>query len=299
MEPSETSKYHDLIAEATRRRDAATVIRLVTELVESTEGAEKAYWLRYRAAVKRNFGDDENQESVEADLAEAMRTWPEDVATSVYAALNRVFTEQQISHLNDIPRHLRHAAYQRLNGEWVFWSNIGYLQWLRRRFYQSYRAYTRTVHLYRNLSAEKRKNNGGWAVPVYSWHGRAALRLGRLEEAGADVAQATAVDRECERRHLHPMYLAIARAELAFAEGRFRAAIEEIQIGRSRSTAGAFRIHPVSQIDCDLVAARVARAEGNLVGFEHFCERALHIAEDKKLAFTAAEVQAVRNGALW
>jgi tetratricopeptide (TPR) repeat protein len=299
MEPSKTSKVRDLIAEAIRRRDAATVIRLVTELVDSTEGAEKAYWLRYRASAKQDFGRGGNPEAIEADWAEAMRAWPEDVATPVYAALNRAMSEQQMSHLKEIPRHLRHAAYQRLNGEWVFWSNIGYLRWLRGRFYQSYRAYTRTVYLYRNLPAEKRKNNGGWAVPIYCWHGRAALRLGRLEEAVADVAQATAVDQERERKHLHPIFLAVARAELAFAEGRFQAAIEEIQIGRSRSTAGAFGLPPVSQIECDLIAARVARAEGNPVGFQHFCERALQVAVDQKLAFSEAEVKAVLNGALW
>lgn len=299
MEPWETGKIKDVLAEAIRNRDALTIMRIVTEQIESTQGAEKAYWLRYRAAAKRLYGDDGNQMTIEADLAEAVAVCPEDASVRIYTVLNRTIANQCLRYLAETPRSMWHAAWERLAGDWRFWSNIGYLHYLRRRYAKAYRAYTRTRDLYLNISPEERKHNGGWAVPVYCSLGRAALRLGRVDEAVAAVAAATAVDRERERKHLNPMFLAVARGELAFAKGQYRVAIEEIQIGMSRVAAGSHRRDPVSQLECDLIAARVARAEGNLTAFQHFCEQARVVASENGLSLSEAQVRAVLNGALW
>ncbi|MDF2626357.1 MAG: hypothetical protein K0R39_188 [Symbiobacteriaceae bacterium] len=302
MEPQTNSDIHNRVLEAIRAKDEVALMRLLTEQVESTEGADKAYWLRYRAAAKRGFRQPDYQSSIEADLAEAARANPDDVTSIVFDALDRACSEQRLAHLTNLRHQMRHAVRKQMWGDWRFWRAVGYIQRHRRRFYQSYHAYTRALHLFLNLikvKPEELRSNGGWAIPLYSWHARAAIRIGRKDEGLASVARASHIDAEKVRKHMNPLFLSLAQAEVAYAEGRYRVAIEHLQEGKNRAAAGQFRLSPLEQIDCDLVAARIARAEGNETGFLHFGERALAVAIEHKLPLSEVTVRAVLNGAMW
>lgn len=299
MEPWKTGKIHDLIADAIRNNDAATIMRLTTEQIESTEGAEKAYWLRHRAMAKRQYGNALTEASVDADLTEANLVDPTDVTSAVKDILNRAVVEQRLSYLAQIDCRLRSAIRRELYGDWRYWAQIAHLHRIRRRFYQSYRAFSRELRLFLNLSPEEMRNNVGWTIPISCNHARAALRAAKLDEAVTSLERAIAVDRAVERKHMNPIYIAIAQAEVAFAQGRYPEAIQALHAGRSRAAAKEFRPMPLDQIAADLIAARVARAEGNMAGFQHFCERALAVAVENSLPLSEAEVRAVLNGALW
>lgn len=299
MEPWTISAIHDVLADAMRNNDPVTIMRLVTEQIESTEGAEKAYWLRYRAMAKRRYGHALNRASVEADLTEANLADPSDVTSAVKDILNQAVVQQHLSLLAQIDRRLRPAIRKELYGDWRYWTQIGHLHRLRRRFYQAYRAFSRALRLFLNISPEEMRNNRGWTIAVSSSQARAALRVGRLDEAVISLDRAIAVDREVDRRHMNPIHLAIAQAEVSFAMGRYAEAIHAMQMGRSRAAAKEFRPMPSDQIDTALIAARVARAEGNMAGFQHFCQQALDMALDNNLPLTATEVQAVMDGAIW
>jgi tetratricopeptide (TPR) repeat protein len=298
MEPWKTSALHDILANAMRSNDALTIMRLVTEQIETTEGAEKAYWLRYRAMAKRHYGHALNQASVEADLTEANLTDP-DFTANVKYILNQAVVQQRLSLLAQIDCRLRPAIRKELCGDWRYWAQVGHLHRLRRRFPQSYRAFSMELRLFLNISPEEMRNNRGWTIAVSSVHARAALRVGKLDEAVISLERATAVDREMDRKHVNPIYLAIAQAEVSFAMGQYAEAIHALQMGRSRAAAKDFRPMPPDQIDTALIAAKVARAEGNMAGFQHFCQQAMDLAMDNNLPLTATEVQAVMDGALW
>jgi len=91
---------------------------------------------------------------------------------------------------------------------------------------------------------------------------------------------------------------ALAQAELALHQGEFKAAHAALQQGLARNAETPYaRLKPLTQVKVELFAARLARAQGNMVGFQHFAQRALAIAREEDLPLSAAAVTAVIQGA--
>jgi len=235
---------------------------------------------------------------VDADWEEARRVAPHDPEIIVYEALDRCIIFERIGELKAIPATMRPLVRTKLFGVWRYWYGMGGLHMLRRRWHQSYRAFGKAQALLDSLRPEEYVRVAGYTVHLRARRARAALRCNRPDSAALEVDLATEFDARKERKYLHPIPLALARADLALYHGRFQDARTEIQQGLTRLAASqTLKMFPQGLIDQDLLAARIARAEGNDVGFRHFAERALALAIENRLAWTEATVRAVMEGA--
>ncbi|HYF91455.1 MAG TPA: hypothetical protein VD969_04335 [Symbiobacteriaceae bacterium] len=284
------------IVEAIRRNDRATALRLLDEQVEKAEGREKAFWLATRANMRKQIGTPEQHSAAEADWQEAYRL-DKDNPLFVLMLIHDAVASQRLDQLRNLPKSTRTRIRTELFDDWRFWNNVGFLHRFLRRWYPSYRANTKALKLYLALSPEQRKYDEGWILPLRCWHARAALRVGRIGEAIADVGQAEEIFRE--RPYISPMHLALAKADLAISQGDYPAAQEALYTGTAvlAQTPEQARPSPLVRLECLILAARISRAEGRVAGLRNFCEQALAIAVEAERPYTEREIRLIMDGA--
>lgn len=285
------------LREAIRAHEWIECLTLTTEQVESTEGEEKAYWLTLRAEVRGWLARPAESAAAEADMQEAWRLGKDDPSFVVTRVLKKAIVTQQPELLREIPRSMRARARGELFGDWRYWMDLGAYHKMRRRWYQWYRSETRAVKVYLALSPEERKYDSGWIYHLRCVHSLAATRIGRLDEAAEDVRLAAETRRE--RPDISPMLLAWAQAELALCQGDYPAAKEALNAGTAllAQIPRHIRPDPTTLAEFHMLAARIARAEGNMVGFRHFCEQALAIAIVAKFPCTERDIRLIMDGA--
>lgn len=287
----------DRLMELSRVGDKATSLRIVSEVIDTTEGAEKAYWLRYRATLQHSvLRTPPTDPFYRTDLEEACRLDPTDVEGVILPILSAVASEQDFSHLKLIPATLRPDIRRKLSPSWRCWYLMALIHWWRRRWYQSYQACHKAVSLLSAASPEVRKYYLGWLAMYHLGRGRAALRLGRPDEAAADIEQTFRI---MENRPLvTPLWPYIGRAELALHGGDCEAALAAMHKGIALTAhRPASEFLKQDRVELAILAARIAGAQGNQLGFEHFCQHGLTLALENKLPWSEAGFRALLAGA--
>lgn len=296
--PANAGEVLERLMAATVAKDLVAIVNIHNEQVENSQGHDRAYWLRQRAFSRLNYGTPANIPAAFADLDEAFEIDGDDLAHHLFVK-SFAIRLQRPELLKLPPCAIRARIRRESYDNWRYWADIGGLQRLRRRWPQSYRGYKRCLQTYLNTSPEDLKQMRGWLIVIYSWCARAAIRVGRLDDADLLSARMMEVFAEEERPHFHPTILTITRGELAFSRGQFQAAKMEMQSGMEKARRENHLIPSLVEIDHNLLAARIAREEGNMVAFEYFCGQALEICQKSSLPLSEAEVRAVWGGAIW
>ncbi|HWI62780.1 MAG TPA: hypothetical protein VNT75_13120 [Symbiobacteriaceae bacterium] len=297
MHPYVDKKALDEYIRAIRSNDLIGQMRIITESIERSVGAEKAYWLQRRAACRMHItGNGEYSGQNRADFEEAFRLVPDDLQGQLFGYLNRAFSLQQAAPLGEIPHALRVRIWK--EGLWhrySFWLMAGDFHWLRRRWYQAFRAYTRSMEKLAIMTEEEYRRYEGWYYVLYSNRARAGLRCGHAGRVADDLQKAEAMTPN--RPHLHPWYLAMAKGEWALVRGEYADALGAINACLARLVeVPTMMTLDTQRIELDLLAARIARAQGNQVGFDSFCAKALNLCLEKRLPMSEAHVRAVMAG---
>ncbi|MDF2629432.1 MAG: hypothetical protein K0R39_3263 [Symbiobacteriaceae bacterium] len=290
---------HDMTAQLSRaflEKDYGTCLAMLNTLIPTSEGQEKVHWLRLRMQVRRHVEPTALSPLIEADLAEAFAAAGGDGATLVPLVLEQVLLTQQLHFLTLIPRTMLRTAWPSLAVNWRFQADLSSLHWLLRKWRKSYHARLRAIEIIAS-SPEEKARNGGWLTQIRTWCARSALRCG---EADAAVQQLELSLTEQRRRKtpLPPASTALAKAELALFRGEYRAAqVEMTHLLGSLSEMPDVKTHAIVHIDLNLLAARVARAEGNSAGFDHFCARALAGCRENEMPLMKRHVYLMKDGA--
>ncbi|HWI62779.1 MAG TPA: hypothetical protein VNT75_13115 [Symbiobacteriaceae bacterium] len=282
--------------QAIRANDLTAQMRIIAENLERSQGVQKAYWLSRRALLRmRITGEQLITGQNQADVEEATRLSNQSIDALLTPYVNRAFTFQQVAPLGEIPKELRVRIWK--EGFWHafwFWRLAANFHWLRRRWYQTFRAYTRAIEALTIMPDEEREPYEGWYYVLYSGRARAALRCGRSEQALVDLARTEAM--MPTRPHLHPWHKAMAAGDVALYAGDYAKALAEVHTCVARLAELQMKLSDWWQVELDLLAARIARAQGNRVAFEGFCEKALTLCLEKRLPMSEAHVRAILQG---
>lgn len=297
----ESEPYQRLVV-AVRAHDWGTMSTILEEQVAASTGREKAFWMSARLShwLRRSLTP-----------LDCQRYWPEVEAIFLIAPEDPFVQKAALSQasvialrtqqLGTIPRWVRLArkGWQLLRAEGdTYWSLRAIACELRSHWLPAYRAYSRALAHCLSRTGAKQKALEGHLVFVYAGRAIAGLACGRTDHVEADITASITYLNQFPRSYMHPMPTALAEAEWALYQRRFRDAHAALQQGLARNAETAYARHePEMAARIELFAARLARAEGNMVSFLHFCERALGIAREHGLVLTARSVQAVRAGA--
>lgn len=295
----ESVSYQELVL-ACRSGDQGKQAAIVERRLAETNGAEKAFWLRARARQRiKGAALPPFSELAWSDLVEALHVAPQDHPTwaiTLSAALDLCVTTESFQRAAPTLKNVRWISGA-LRKEPVFWHSVGMLRLKLRKWCAAERAFTRALRAYSTLSATRKDNLQCRLAHSYAWRAVAAAASGMAEQAAADVEQAFAMA-ACAPHGVQFAILGLAKAEVAFSAGRVQEARIALQQGLMEDgLQGRKRLAPSHQVETELLAARMARAEGNMVGFAHFCDRALALCNQYDLSLTRDCVQAVQAGA--
>jgi hypothetical protein len=172
---------------------------------------------------------------------------------------------------------------------------LGRLELKRRRWYSAYRHLTLALELFEASPEIFRARQKGYWHFHFTRRARAAVAMGWLDKAEADIAESRSIANDRPPGYFAPYPLALAKASLACAQHRFSDARFFLQ--QADAQPSEFPRLPDAEVDFLLIAARIARAEGNMQSFGHFCQRALVYCTERDMRLTKASVQAAMNGA--
>jgi tetratricopeptide (TPR) repeat protein len=281
--------------------DLTALNRHLEARLAATQGRERAFWLLVRA--NRRAMDVQVSHVLDAawaDLEEALRIAPDDPsnrADTLAAALNICLTTERSELFLPTLKGLRHCYYL-VDPVGVFWQYVGIMHMKRRRWHQAARALERAIVEFTELEPVRKELYECRLSHCYAWRAIGLVACGRIEESVASIELGQALARRQPPQGLNHLLFATAQAEVALHEGRPQVARSALQHGLVLDSDANRPKQPPSQLaEIDLLAARIARAEGNQVGFTHFCNKALAICDQYKLPLTAARVRAVLAGA--
>lgn len=296
----ETERYQALV-KASRAMDHVAQARIIDAALSETEGAEKAFWLllqrerRWSGTLQRASGADQ----VWTELREILSMAPDDPKNRYgvvrQALVSYYYTERKDLWSEFFPLIRRDLGPVLREGK--DHHIVAMLRLLQRRWCAALRCSSRMLAAFQAAPPAVLSAQRGRLVFFHAVRATAAAACGHLELASADVQRAMEVDAEFVRGYLEPYPLVFAQAEVALARGDFRAAQAALQEGIARSAVSQYKPRPADKVKFDLVAARIARAEGNMVGFHNFCNRALANCHDFDLRMSEITVRAIMAGA--
>lgn len=300
VEPLRENDSYRQLVQAVRARDHIRQIQIIDTCIRETVGAEQAFWLRARVDRQvRGLVAPRDLQPAWGDLSTALDMAPDDPENQqavLNSALMLAVATEEYHRLAPFMARLRPRGTPLVQHE-AFLGTLGLLYLKRRRWDLAYRTFTNAIDAFRAMPPDRQRASEGRLIYLHANRAIVAAATGRVETAAMDVASAQTTDRKFMRDHLNPLALALAQAELAFCSGRLQDARAALQRGIMRVAAARRRLWPNDQVSFHILAARLARAEGNMVGFSHFCNKALELCAEHKLVVTGQTVRAVMAGA--
>lgn len=293
-----TPLYQEL-TEAFRAGDSVRVAAIIERGIAETTGPQQANWKRLQWGRRwAYFATPDRWKEAWAELHEMLQMAPDDLDTqrdALAMSLSLVPYYERLRGLSLIIPLMRANLPELMKG-WGPRYFLGRTLLIRREWRRAYTILTRSAESLENAAPERREAQKGNLNFIYADAACAALRAGHPDSACMHIEQAEAIERLFRPNYLHPAHLAFAKAELALWERRHTDALSIIQDGISRIEQNKHKLSPAFRACFDLLAARVARAEGNTVGFRHFAERALAISLENQLTWSERTVRAVLDG---
>lgn len=290
--------YQQLIV-AVNQRDVPRQRLIQDEALARTEGAEQAFWYLVRAGNKAAWAGMVIDGCWE-DIAIAVHTAPDHPnirRIAVATAIAFVLRTEQVWRLKPYIPQLREALRDSPD-QALLQYNLGQLQLRRGKWGTALSTLNQALDGMAGWSPERMAANRGRLFIGHAQRARAAVACGQFELARRSIEAAAEVARDRVTSPFEYMALAVAEAELALAQERFGDARHALQMGLMRDTTGEWlRSSGSGRAQAELVAGRIARAEGNMEAFFQFCEKALAIAAQRDLCLTEARIRAVMAGA--
>lgn len=287
------------LADAARNRDYAQITQIIDDQVAATTGPEQAFWYLVRSSKQTYKPGRPDADLAWADLESALRAAPDDEPTRAGAMINSLLlflhTErpgQLVSVVRLLGRDL-----PRLKRFWTYCYNIGLFHMLTGRMNLALGAMTRAIDGFMALPPLEADLQRGHLPRLHYWRAICAVANHLPEQAEADIAAGEQLFLTLSESSRSPLVPALARADLALYRRQWAEARSHLQAGVTQS---GLNLHISSDrllIKADLLAARIARAEGNQAGFRHFAEKALARTEYHDLPLSAALVRRVMDGA--
>lgn len=281
--------------------DRTALNREVQDRLAAAQGRERAFWLTVRAN-QRVMGTQLTHvlDAAWSDLEEALRIAPDDPsnrANTLATLLNICLISERAAMFLPTLKALRHC-YRLVDPPAIFWQYLAILHFRRRRWHQSARAFGRAIAEFNRLEPVRKALYECRFAHCHAWHAITLVACGRVEAAAAALEAGLLWAQRQPPQGLNHIMFAMAQAELALHAGHLQEARSALQRGLMLdSMSNRPKQAPAQVAETALLAARIARAEGNEVGFAHFCSKALAICDEYKLPLTAARVRAVMAGA--
>jgi hypothetical protein len=284
--------------EANKAKDVARLGRILDHQIATTSGSEKAFWLALRFEKRiGTYRSLREYQTAWTDLYEmlclsspgdpGMANTVTNMALHVYLMLERSNGMETL--LPMLRQSLHHLSFYHIR------ATLARLALVKRRWYSAYRHFTLAREQFEASPANFQEGQKCKWHFYFARRASAAVALGWLDKAEADIARSRAIRDEYRGSSLSPHDLGLAEAALAYAQRRFVDARAALQFADAQPITHAR--WPSCEVDFLLMAARIARAEGNTRSFEHFSLQALEICREQNLPLSAAAVNAVMNGA--
>lgn len=288
------------LTEAIRQDDVPRAGAIIAEQIAATVGEEHFFWLGMQVSARLRYAK---------TALERLEHWPAVIALGREAGADpdrqkRVIGQAFVVLLDAerVPELARFclslrpgfALYQRQG--WAYQFNRGFLHRLHGRWERMHVAFTRSLEAFLRLPDMQQSPTMGNLINIYAERSVAAAMLGRLESARADLREAMQVEQRLPGERRWVTY--IAEAELSLLAGEVDRARTLLQGAAVRLTSDGFAGYPRARVRMELLAARLARATGNMASFHHFAARALAIATEHELKLSEAEVRRIIDGAL-
>lgn len=294
-----SSEPYQRLIKAVIGRDYPGIHRIIEEQLAGTTGAEKAFWLFTRSGKWGIVTNELNRQRAWDDLEEALRTAPDDLDVGRFAlnsALGKSLQTEKLDRLQGVIRRLQ-PNLRRLKTGWAYWLHIGDLHGLKGHWRQAYSAFDRSIQQFHEQGPEAHDSFKGYLPRLHCQRAVGAVACGHPGQAATDVETARHLFTTVSATAQNPLTMAVALAELALCRGERAEARSALQAGVTG--AGLNPGHMPGDrrmIQVDLLAARIARADGNAAGFRHFAEKALSRAEQLDLQLSAAQIRRVMAG---
>ncbi|HLN61172.1 MAG TPA: hypothetical protein VK464_06415 [Symbiobacteriaceae bacterium] len=280
--------------------DATTQFAIINTQLATVAGAERAFWLRVRANERaRSAMLPHDAQLVWLDLDEAVRTAPDDVdnrAQALVHSLGVCVRTERVDRFHAIQQSMRQWS-RTIARMPYFWQNMALLHMRRRRWHQALCDCTKALQTVHGNSATLPDLKLCHQAHLHMYRSLAHMACGHLQQAMSDLAHAQLLAEQHNPARINHVAFALAEGELHFRQGSTQLARAALQKGLMKSASYKQRPDPWRLVETELLAARLARAEGNAVGFEHFCSRALTLCSQYDLPLSAASVAAVLAGA--
>lgn len=291
-----SERYQRLIL-AVRRGDFQERRAIFAEGIAQSTGVERAHWLLIRAGGMFTLLAPP-LDAIRSDVDAALALAPEDpeiVASAGLTILGIVMKTEQAAEMGHwwriIPRAVRQTP-----DPWMFHSNFGLLAWRRQRLGPALRHFNKVLAEMAVWAPERLQAYQGRYFLAHCSRANIALEAGEMELAERDIQAADAMYESVSHVYVSDRLLALAKAGLALHRGDLQGARQALQMIRAREREPRYTRDPYfQQAEMDLVAARIALAEGNLPAFHHFTEQALGLAERNRMAMTARRIRAIRD----
>lgn len=293
----ESVEYQQAV-NACRNNNRAALDRIIEERLATVGGSERAFWLSIRASHRaKDAVLPHLMDFAWADLEEARRAAVNDLAASAMAisaafkiAVHGEMADRAVQYLKPL-RHVHGCAPLPF-----FWQDMGELNMKRGRWHKAVQAFGRALAIYDSLDEYEKTLHECRPPHFYAWRAISLAHLGSVAKARQDVDRAFALSSELPAANINHLTLGTARAEVALAAGSPQEARTALQQGlMNHSLHKRPRATPAQLAETEFLAARIARAEGNVVGFDNFCEKALAICRQHRLSMTEARVRAAQN----
>lgn len=284
---------------AVRSSDYVRTTQIIAEQISRTTGSERAFWLFVRVGQWGVVATEANIRRAWADLEEALQTAPEDPEvreTALYTALGYAVMTEKLERLLAVVRQVR-PDLPRLKQDWRYWHNVGDLHGLKGHWRQAYGACQRALDSFHRQSSQAVASFQGYLPLLYCRRAIGAAACGDAAQAAQDIQTAEEQYTRVSAPAQNPLAVAMAAAELALCQGRLGQARAALQLGVEKAGLKLNQPDDRRLVQVDLLAGRIARADGNAAGFRHFCERALARTQTLDLAFSAARIRRVLEGA--
>ncbi|MFZ5814385.1 MAG: hypothetical protein ACOY93_03675 [Bacillota bacterium] len=294
-----SERYLRLI-ELNRSGQHAEARVLVNRALAETEGKERGFWLLVRGARPMAFGV-YHIPTVMADLNAALACAPDDPEMQEHVLVNLLALVVKVERPDLLEGWLGriHHILRQAQEPFRIHANLGMLQSFRGRPGAALRHFNRVIEEMRVLPPERIAAHRGRFAALHCRRALAALECGQIEQAERDVQTASELYAHPQLPRISHLPLALARAGLHLAHHDLQTARQVLQWVRATETgSNSRRVEVQFQAEAELMAGRIALAEGNLLAFEHFARRALDLLERNQLQISAARVRAIRRSLL-
>ncbi|MDF2626358.1 MAG: hypothetical protein K0R39_189 [Symbiobacteriaceae bacterium] len=291
------SIQYQQVMQACRTNNRDVLNRIIEERLAKVDGSERAFWLSIRAGQRAHDAVFPALLDIAfADLEEARRS-AEDLSASAMAisAAFRIAVHGEIAHRAVEALMPLRRVYGRAPIPF-FWQDMGQLNMKRGRWRKAVQAFDRAIAVYEHLDEYERRLHECRPPHFHAWRAISLAQLGCIDQAQQDIERALALSAELPPQNINHLALAHARAEVALAGGLPKEARTALQQGlMNHSLHKRPRPTPAEQAETEFLAARISLSEGNVVGFDHFSEKAVSICRQHRLQMTEAKIRAAQS----